>query len=162
MEWADEDGSRASRTAARTADIVVLTCSALLTLQAFDLLDAVAGSRSLIAPRSLREQLRAELDEAEERVTNGEHNSRQGENEVLSFASAMLVIPYFSVNAMRYELLEWVDATVSVVPRPLEAFGDARTPDNELRVQLGESASDALELALFAPGRPIRGRSRPA
>ncbi|HEY2981134.1 MAG TPA: hypothetical protein VGJ22_08135, partial [Anaerolineales bacterium] len=151
VEWADDERRRASRDAARARGATVLTRSALATAQAFDFLPLLARDRQCIAPRSLRDELRGELTEAEEHVRDGWkvlaasdqgfaiHEREPGHPD--------LVRRRDSVRA----LLEWADANVAFVPRPLEAFGDSRLNGRDMRKRLGESSHDALELALYYP-----------
>jgi hypothetical protein len=43
--------------------------------------------------------------------------------------------------------VDWADANVEFQPRPLEAFGTSSSIPDEFRSSVGESATDALELA---------------
>ena len=72
-EWSDASMSAASVAAARAADFLVVTRSALKTMDDLGLLDTVADAYSLVAPRSLLRALEAEIRDAGERVMRG-HN----------------------------------------------------------------------------------------
>lgn len=153
VEWSDDEGPRVSRAAARLNDPVVLTRSALVTVDAFKLSDLVVRNYKCIAPRSLRDELKAELGEAQERVD-------EGQTLVASSGERGLVIhkqdagdPVLVRRRDRsQELLDWADANIEFLPRPLEAFGDTRTLDGETRAHMGESANDAIEVAIHACG----------
>jgi tetratricopeptide (TPR) repeat protein len=152
VEWSDRDGNVASRQAARQNRPLVVTRSSLFTADALAITDLVARSRQCVAPRSLRDEIRAELIEAEERVKDGWKVIAAGERGLifqgLEPGHPSLVHQRDSVHA----LLDWADAHVEFLPRPLEAFGDPRTQNAETRSNLGESSNDSLELALHAAG----------
>ena len=151
VEWSDEEGTRASAEAASGDGAVVLTRSALFTLQMSGLLDVVVD-RSLFAPRSLRDVLQAELAEADERVDEGWHSVVAGGPAGITFQN---LPPGHEVLRRRRDslkaLLDWCEKTLNFRSRPLEAFGKSDSQTEEGRQQLGESASDALELAQYTP-----------
>jgi hypothetical protein len=120
----------------------------LFTLQSLGLLSVVASKYRLLAPRSLREVLREELSEAEERVKEGLSVMGAG-GTGLSFQSVPAGDPgLIAERDARRELLTWADANITFQPRPMEAFGATNTlGTDEQRAQLGESSSDTLELA---------------
>jgi hypothetical protein len=130
----------------------VLTRSALFTAQVLELLPLLMRSRRCIAPRSLRDEIRAELADATERVEQGwtvvAASERGLAMESLNAGDSILVRRRDSIRS----LLEWADHNVTFLPRPLETFGDSRMHGGEMRSQLGESSNDALELSLFTPG----------
>ncbi len=151
VEWSDDEGTRVSAEAVNIDGAVVLTRSSLFTLQNSNLLNVLAD-RALIAPRSLRDLLRAELAEAEERVVEGWHGVVAGGPTGITFrhlppGHEVLLRHRDSVKA----LLEWCDEKVSFNARPLEAFGKQDSQTEEGRQQLGEGSSDALELARYTP-----------
>ena len=151
VEWSDEEGTRASAEAASRDGAVVVTRSALLTLQMSGLLDVMVD-RPLFAPRSLRDVLQAELAEADERVDDGWHSVVAGGPAGITFQN---LPPGHEVLRRRRNslkaLLDWCEETLDFQPRPLEAFGKSDSQTEEGRQQLGESASDALELAQYTP-----------
>ena len=151
VEWSDEEGTRVSAEAANGDGAVVLTRSALFTLQTSGLLNAIKD-RTLLAPRSLRDVLQAELAEAEERVDEGWHSVVAGGPAGITFQN---LPPWNEVLRGRRDslkaLLDWCEKTLDFQPRPLEAFGKSDSQTEEGRQQLGESASDALELAQYTP-----------
>jgi tetratricopeptide (TPR) repeat protein len=148
VEWSGEEGQRLSRDTAKSATTIVLTESALVTLQRLDLLDTVRTRYQCIAPRSLRDLIRKELSEAEERVTEGHSVVVPGGPTgfaMQSFEAGDAVL----VNARdRHKaLLDWLDREVTILPRPLAAFGENIKQTEEFRTQLGHASSDAVELA---------------
>ena len=151
VEWSDEEGTRASAEAASRDGAVVVTRSALFTLQMSGLLDVMVD-RPLFAPRSLRDVLQAELAEADERVDEGWHSVVAGGPAGITFQN---LPPGHEVLRRRRNslkaLLDWCEETLDFQPRPLEAFGKSDSQTEEGRQQLGESASDALELAQYTP-----------
>lgn len=152
VEWSDSAGQLGSRAAARLDTPTVLTRSALFTAQVLELLPLLMRSRRCIAPRSLRDEIRAELADATERVEQGwtvvAASERGLAMESLKAGDSILVRRRDSIRS----LLEWADDNVTFLPRPLETFGDSRMHGGEMRSQLGESSNDALELSLFTPG----------
>lgn len=151
VEWSDDEGQRRSEAAARQDRTIVLTRSTLVTLEALPLSDVVAANRRLIAPRSLRDSLVEELAEAEQHIKDGWQVVVAGPVG-LSFQS---LPPEHEVLVRRRDSakarLEWCDANVDFKPRPLEAFGASNDQTEEGRQQLGEAASDSLELAKHTP-----------
>ena len=151
VEWSNEEGTRASAEAASRDGAVVVTRSALFTLQMSGLLDVMVD-RPLFAPRSLRDVLQAELAEADERVEEGWHSVVAGGPAGITFQN---LPPGHEVLRRRRNslkaLLDWCEETLDFQPRPLEAFGKSDSQTEEGRQQLGESASDALELAQYTP-----------
>jgi tetratricopeptide (TPR) repeat protein len=152
VEWSDDEGGRMSRDTARTAHTVVLSRATLVTIQAFDLLEIVAKKFRCRAARALRDQIRTELAEADQRVRDG--------HMVIGAGEAGLVVQRLEagdptlVRAQERlrSLLTWMDESVHVMARPLAAFGDPRPRGDEVRERLGECAYDSVELALHADG----------
>jgi predicted Zn-dependent protease len=151
-EWSDEDGRRASRETARDAQaLVVVTRSALVTMQTLGILPMVAGSRRFIGPRSLRDAIRAELTEAEDLVREGYTSLAPA---ATGFAFRELAPGDQSLVSQRdglKALLEWCDANVEFRPRPLEAFEATAERFESNRTHLGDTAVDSLELAVHTP-----------
>jgi tetratricopeptide (TPR) repeat protein len=147
VEWWDDAGVAVSLEAARLASPVVLTRSALYTLEETGILPLLVDTgRRLMAPRSLQELLQKELTEAQEREKEGWTSVGKGPLGVafhkLEPGDQVLV----RYRGARQELLEWTQKHVEYQPRPLEAFGAGGIPD-ALRHTLGDADSDALELA---------------
>jgi hypothetical protein len=117
-----------------------------------NLLPLLARDRACIGPRSLRDEIRGELADAEERLRDGWHAIVTSERgvalETFEAGHPVLVKQRDLVRA----LLDWADANLTFLPRPLQAFADQRLRGPEMRSRLGESSNDALELALFTPG----------
>ena len=152
VEWSDEEGGRMSRDTARNAHTVVLSRASLVTMQAFDLQQVVAEKFRCLAARSLRDQIRSELAEAEQHVRDG--------HMVIGAGDRGLVVQKREAgdpNLVRAQehlrrLLTWTDENVDVMARPLAAFGDPRSQSDEVRERLGECAYDSVELALHTDG----------
>ena len=150
VEWSDDEGMQVSLEAARDRRPVVLTRSSLFTLQEMKLLETIANDRNLIAPTSLRDILRKELQQGIEHATEGWTSVGPGE---AGIAIHQLPPGHPILEAERDEcrqLLEWVDKHVSFLPRPLGAFGVDAMRD-EFRTRLGDAACDAVELAKHTP-----------
>lgn len=152
VEWSDNEGLVASRAAVRASGPLVLTRSALFTAEALRLIERVAATRRVVAPRSLRDELRSELVEAEERVKHGWSSIGAGERGLVMEKREPGDAGLLQQRDLIRASMEWVDANVEVLPRPLEAFGDPRTQDPETRSNLGESSYDSAEMALHLPG----------
>jgi tetratricopeptide (TPR) repeat protein len=152
VEWSDNEGLVASRAAARTDGPVVLTRSALLTAEALQLIERVAAARRLVAPRSLRDELRSELVEAGQRVVEGWSSIAAGDRGLVIEKRLPGDAGLVRKRDVLRTSLAWFDANVEALPRPLEAFGDPQEPNSETRSNLGESAHDAVELARHLPG----------
>ncbi len=152
VEFHDE-GRVASRTAARSQLPTILSRSALHTAQRFEFLSLLADGRRCLAPISLRAEIDAEVEEAEDRIKSGWAVVAPSERGFLfhqtDAGDPSLVRERDSIVGLR----DWVVANVTFVPRPLEVFSDPRTKDHEeIRTNLGASSNDALELSMFVPG----------
>lgn len=150
VEFSDEAGVQMSRAAVRDATDAVLTRSALFTMDALAFRQSVTGLR-WIAPRSLRNDLQEELAEAEVQVREGQRMFGTG-TRGLAITEWPADHPMLVArrDALR-ELVDWFDANVNVMPRPLEAFDDPNRLSMELRASLGDAAVDAIELARHTP-----------
>lgn len=154
VEWGDAPGRQASREAARLSTATILTRSALVTAATLSLLPFLTKGRRCIAPRSLRDEIMGELREARDHANTGLSAVSTGPSG-LRIDEIEAGAPALVGHQNRLEaLLEWLDANVEFLPRPLEAFGDPRLKA-EMRDTLGESSNDALELGLFTPGAAI-------
>lgn len=145
-EWTDRAGQAESRAAAREATVVVLTRSALETLEQLDLLPTVASHLQLAAPRSLREVLVSELRDAERRLGEGHRN-------VSATPHGLSLIDHDAGSAVlereraRAESrLAWLNEFVAVHTRPLETIPPSGSPDAEMRTMIGADSIDAVQL----------------
>ena len=147
VEWSDDKGVSSSLAAAREADTVVLTRTALFSLRQMRLRGTIAKSRRLIAPRALRTQVREELEFAENWVREGQRSIGKGATGLTAHT-----IPAGDPALVRRrddlaEDLRWLDANVDLQPRPLEAFREHGSATSEWRSEVGTASHDALELA---------------
>ena len=147
VEWGDEPGAMSSRTAVREAGSVVLTRSAVFSLWQLGIHEAMGQRIRLLAPRTLRDQLRRELVEAEEWLRDGRAFMGTGGHglEVHELPAGHEVLMRERDNLSNQ--LAWLDTCVEVVPRPLEAFGESVSTLGEVRAQIGEASHDSVELA---------------
>ena len=151
VEWGDAQGRLGSREAARQRIPTVLTRSALVTMQDCGLLARLQNERQLIAPRSLRDELKSELAEAKEHVRDGSRVMVPSDRGI-SFNELEAGHPVLVEREGRAQaILDWADQHVTFLPRPLKAFEDSRVNNPEMRERLGESSHDTLELGLFTP-----------
>ena len=147
VEWSDEPGAMSSRTAVREAGSVVLTRSAVFSLWQLGIHEAMGQRIRLLAPRTLRDQLRRELVEAEEWLRDGRAFMGTGGRglEVHELPAGHEVPTRERDNLSKQ--LAWLDTCVEVVPRPLEAFGETVSTLGEVRAQIGDASHDSVELA---------------
>ncbi len=146
-EWMDRAGQAESRAAAREATVVVLTRSAIETLEQLDLLPTVASHLQLAAPRSLREVLVRELRDADRQLGEGYRN-------VSATPHGLSLVDHDAGSAVlererdRAESrLVWLNEFVAVHTRPLESIPPSGSPDAEMRTMIGADSIDAVQLA---------------
>jgi tetratricopeptide (TPR) repeat protein len=145
-EWMDRAGQVASREAARDATVVVLTRSAIETLEQLDLLPTVASHLQLAAPRSLREVLVRELRDAERQLGDGYRN-------VSATPHGLSLVDHDAGSAVLERerdragsRLAWLNEFVVVHTRPLETIPPPGSPDAEMRTMIGADSIDAVQL----------------
>ncbi len=154
VEWIDEPGQVASRTAA-TSERLVLTRSALATAQQLNLLDLLAEHYKLIAPTALLLELREELVSAARAVVEG--RERMAPAPVVGFALRTTEPQDPALLARRdavEELLSWAEAQVEFLPRPIEDVGIPGSDAEQVRERIGAPSFDALEL-VKGTGAPL-------
>jgi hypothetical protein len=146
-EWADAQGQAKSVLTARTCVTAVLTRSGLETAYSLKLLDQVADSMAVVVPRSLLDEIRAELKEDKQRVDSG--YSKLGAGGPAGMSMTDLPANYPGL-VRRYEVvleqLAWAESQ-TVEPRPLENIRPAGSREEEVRGYLGRSSYDAVILA---------------
>ncbi len=146
VEWMDAAGQQQSRLAALRADEVVLTRSALQTAHELQILDRLS-SLKIIAPRSLLRELRDEVKEAAHLVSSGQRMLAGGEQGFgihdLEPGHPFLVERSKKAHAQ----LQWLEASVRVVSRPLATINQIGSREEEIRDTLGHSSADARALA---------------
>jgi predicted Zn-dependent protease len=147
VEWFDAEGQAESMAAAREASTVVLTRSALVTLQSLNLLDTIAGSYEWWVPKSLVESLRHELEEAEKHLSEGQKSMMATEAGVqiieLDAGDARLKA---RVDRIR-DVVTWTKANTKVQYRPLEKLGACDPREDDARPTIGRDSADTVELA---------------
>src|ERR1051325_702562 len=147
VEWSNRDGQEEAKEAANRAFKVVLTRSALYTAHELRLLESLPDSFSLLAPTSLRADLRKELAQAKRLVAEGHQVivTRSGALDVQELAANHPLLQQKQDTVA--ELLEWIDKHTSVQPRPLTTIAAPESRQEEARELLGESSYDAIALA---------------
>jgi len=147
IEWSDAEGQAHSRQAVLSDREVVLTRSALHLASELDLLNLLAAHFTLLAPRSLVNDLKKEFDEAERQVARGHMSIGTADGRVsvtqLEPADARLVRRR---DHLSY-LLEWLGEAAQIVNRPLETIPAVGSREEEVRDHMGRASSDAVALA---------------
>jgi tetratricopeptide (TPR) repeat protein len=147
VEWANAAGQSRSVQTARTCTTAVLTRSGLETAYSLGLLGQLAASMSIVAPRSLLDELRGELKEDKSRVDSGYSKLGAGGPAGLSMTSLPANDPGL---VLRYEVvkeqLAWVELQ-RIEARPLESIRPVGSAEEEVRGFLGRSSYDAVVLA---------------
>jgi hypothetical protein len=168
VEWFDRPSQEESRRAALAADTVVLTWSALHTLFSLNLTAQVESRYDLLAPRSLHDEMRRELSEAEQRVNEG--------YSFLASGGPVFTVQEYgpgdeTLVSQRDHLrrqLQWLENAVKFEPRPLERIGPTGSEEEESRNHLGHSSFDAVALAqhhratLYTDDLGLRRHAAPA
>ena len=147
VEWADAAGQQASLAAAVSVSRTVMTRSALETAHGLNLLDVISSSMSVVVPRSLLDEMRAELKEDQKRAREGYSKMGAGGAVGISITD----IPAGHEGLTRRidgvtEQLQWAQRQ-QVEPRPLDQMRPIGSPEEEVRGHLGRSSYDALILA---------------
>jgi tetratricopeptide (TPR) repeat protein len=147
VEFGDLGGYERSRAAAVGATSLVISRSALETMSVLGMLDEVACAYTLFAPRSLREALRRELDDADRMVSEG--------HKLILSSDAGLALQDFPPHDSRLisrrdkvkALLAFVDSKTRVIARPLETIKATDSDPNSMREIIGSDSYDAAMLA---------------
>jgi tetratricopeptide (TPR) repeat protein len=146
VEWPNRERQEESRAAAFDAREVVLTRSALKTASELGLLERLASSYTLVAPRSLVDEIREEVLEAEQLVAKGKKVAVSADTgfqfHELEPDHPLLVE---QLNTARM-LLDWLRASARIDPRPLPTIGPFGSPEEQVREHIGSSSADAVAL----------------
>jgi tetratricopeptide (TPR) repeat protein len=147
VEWSDRASQLASVGAATSASDVILTRSGLETAFRLGLLDALEASFGLVAPRSLRDDLRREVKAARMLTTQG-----QKAIVMVDHRPTLLELEPGDPRLQRRlddseALLAWLEKVVRLEARPLEAIRKFGSEQEERRSLLGHSAFDSLVLS---------------
>jgi tetratricopeptide (TPR) repeat protein len=138
--------SEASYAIASRATEVVLTRSALKTLLDHDLGIGLTTLYHVVAPRSLRAEVKSEVVEAERQVREGRAViASVGTLPVLHDVSAGDPTLEARLQSLR-TVREWLDANVAFLPRPLTSLASGPDSESEARELLGRSSFDAVVL----------------
>lgn len=153
VEWSDAPSYEASVDAAIDAESLVITRSALATVQHLGLLDQLRSRYEIVAPMSLRWQLRLEVAEARKALESGRSTIMLAGHgpSIVEVASGdpRLVEELQAVEAA----LEWIGTHARLEARPIAAVGRPGSDDERLREQLGPASFDALSLSRAGLGR---------
>jgi tetratricopeptide (TPR) repeat protein len=149
VEWADRAGQDESRLAATDAREFVLTRSAIETADRLGLLAHLTSNYKLIAPRSLRDVLVREVQEANKHVTAGLKNIGSS-----SSGFSLVDIPAGDGRLIErrdraLRLLDWFQESVAIEPRPIEAITLTAADETEEREIIGADSMDAVDLARY-------------
>jgi tetratricopeptide (TPR) repeat protein len=149
VEWSGIDDQRTGCDAAAAGGVVILTRSALRTAQGLGLLDALAQQFTLVAPRSLYDEIRGELAEAERAVLKGVSTMLPGPAGPMRLdfkaGHATLVQKRDRLTVLR----DWLSSpeSVSIRPRPLTSSQLSSSKMEEMRTFIGPDSFDAFALA---------------
>jgi tetratricopeptide (TPR) repeat protein len=148
VEWPHFGAHRQSVAVAASATDLVVTRSALKTATELGLRDAVASAYRLVAPLSLRGELRRDLDQAERALNRGRSTMRTDEEGRIRALQLEPGDPTLvrERDALR-ELLRWIEDHVSWEPRPLVAVQNSGSGAEGVRDSLGAPSFDAVILA---------------
>ena len=147
VEWFDRDGQRESLAAAEEASELVITRTAIESLEKLGLHDVVALNYKLVAPRSLRELLRRELREAERNVQQGYTSFSSTPSGLAFFEIAANDSSLLSRRDRANERLSWLAKHVTVESRPLETIPRAGSRESSAREFIGPDSIDSVHLA---------------
>jgi len=157
IEWPGASDYVAAIDLGKTANVLVLTRSALLTARREGLLIVLETTFELVAPRSLERQLRDELAQAEEAVA-------KGRSTIMSAPPGWQTVDVppsepglVAIRDDAAETLDWVLKNVALLPRPLDALGASTEEDDQLdrdavRERLGPASFDASILVVSNRG----------
>jgi tetratricopeptide (TPR) repeat protein/predicted nucleic acid-binding protein len=148
VEWAASADEIAAREAATTAKEVVLTHSAIYTLFLLGLEGKIPEmSYTLLTPRTLHDELRQQVDDAQRLLVDGQHVLMSGDTGLQSH-EVEPGHPSLRLNLeLRQRALAWVEGETQVTVRPLATVQSSTTPTEDLREKIGRSSADALALA---------------
>jgi tetratricopeptide (TPR) repeat protein len=136
--------------AARRSSEIVLSRSALSTIESLGLRDLVMENYSLIIPRSLLLTLQEEARDAAETAAEGRTVVGAGETGLVAQTWEPGHLDLVSHRDELNGLVNWINAKIQVEARPLELVEAAVAGDDlTLRDKIGPASWDALELARY-------------
>jgi tetratricopeptide (TPR) repeat protein len=148
VEWQDAPSRVKSRASAAQSKTVVITRSALHTLEQLGMRDILVGPYRLVAPATLRRSLRRELIDARKDVGNG-RKTLMAAPPALGMDSIEAGDPRLVSRVEQLQdSLTWVDEHVEFLPRPLATIGTRESEEERDRESIGADSHDAAELAL--------------
>lgn len=148
IEWSDLDGQKESQSAAFAASEIVLTWSAIETAFTINILSHLEANYTLVAPLSLKVELKEEIGNIQRLVDDG-HNTLVG-----SGAGPRVIrrepgdIELVEELAHLQSMLTWLERTVSFKARPLNSIELPGSLEEESRISMGRSSYDAVALAI--------------
>ena len=126
---------------------VVMTRSAVRTVNILEMAAPISSQFELIAPRSLFQELREEVNQAREELTNGRSTIWASESGIAT-EDVEAGAPGLQ---QRLELLEreieWTQTAVRPAARPFQFMTEDTELGGDLRTLIGRSSYDALALA---------------
>lgn len=147
VEWEQPADYEAARTLAREASELVVTRSALKTLSDLQLLGVVSTRYTLVAPRSLLDEVRAEVAGADRLVSDG-HSVISREGDGLHMVQLDAGHPSLVSRAADLrQQLESVGELIELHARPVERIQRGDADPGSLRDIVGRSSYDAVVLA---------------
>lgn len=149
-EFGSPADQRAAVETARRSSEIVITRSALSTVDALGLRDLVLENYSLVVPRSLLLTLQEEARDAAEHVAEGRMVLGAGETGLVAQTWEPGHPDLVSHRDRLDGLVNWITGKVKVEPRPVELVEAASATDGpSLRDKIGAESWDALELARY-------------
>lgn len=147
VEWSDTEGREESKAAAQQSQQVVLTRSALVTAQVIDALDILKDKYSLIAPHSLRQELKKENIDLQRNFEQGIELIGVDEGKIYrtqydaGHEFLRLKVDHFQ------NLWTWVEQHVSFLALPLSKVFPSGSQEDVCRNSIGRSSMDAVSLS---------------
>ena len=148
VEWSDAAGQAQSREAARSAQTVVLTRSALETASQLELLEVLQRGFTLVAPRSLGRLLKQERELADKATREKTAFIGAGPAGMPWLTEHEPEDPLIRRRATDARLREqWLTAFARLEVRPLASVHAPGSREEEARESLGHDSYDAIQLA---------------
>jgi tetratricopeptide (TPR) repeat protein len=147
VEWSDPEGREESRTAAQQSPKVVLTRSALVTAQIINILDLLGDRYSLIAPHSLRQELRSEQARLQKNFAQGVTLMGIHEGQIYR-TQYDAGHEYLRGQVENFQTLwSWVEQYVHFLALPLSKVFPVGSKEDVCRNSIGRSSMDAVGLS---------------
>ena len=147
VEWADRGGQERTVALLSNRPTLVLTRGAVRSIMRFRLGPALAATFRMVAPMSLRGELRQEKAEADAAVINGRSTLAPGGPGLAMIQVAPGDQSLVQEAAILSEEQQFLGAEVSLFARPLEVVADDTPQRLSIRDAIGPSAYDAAALA---------------